>query len=84
MGHHHHIYKKMFTFFITTFIFSIIYYYLGEKHIFYNSSKLSYANTLYFSCMVQTTLGDTVMTPTTYLAKFIVAIQAFSTFIFIT
>jgi hypothetical protein len=80
----HHIYKKMLKVFITTFIFSIIYYYLGEKHIFYNSSNISYLNTLYFSCMTQTTLGDSVMTPTTYLAKGIVSIQAFTTFLFLT
>jgi hypothetical protein len=78
------IYKKMFSIFISTFIFSIIYYYLGKKHIFYNSSTSdSYLNTLYFSCMTQTLLGDSVMAPITSLSKFIVSIQAFSTFIFL-
>ena len=74
---------KIILLFVSTIFFSFIYHYLGTNHIEYDTPN-TYANTLYFSSMTQTLLGDSKMKPITDFAKLIVVIQAFSTFILFT
>ena len=68
---------------ISTLIFSIIYGILGNDHIYYVDHKNTFINNLYFSSITQTLLGDPDMKPKTPLAKFVVALQAFMTFLFL-
>jgi len=68
---------------VATFVYTIIYVILGNHHIHYNDHKNTFINNLYFSSITQTLLGDPDMKPKTPLAKFIVASQAFTTFLFL-
>jgi hypothetical protein len=73
---------KIIKVFISTLIFSVIYYYIGKEHIFYNDDN-TLLNNFYFSGVTQILLGDSTMRPITPLSKMIVLCQAFLTLIFL-
>ena len=71
------------SFILSIFFFTFIYYIIGENHIQYENKSNKIINNLYFSIVTQTLLGDPEMRPKSTLAKIIVSLQAFSTFIFL-
>lgn len=75
-------YKKIIKVFVSIIIFTVIYYYMGKEHIFYNDDN-TLLNNFYFSSVIQTLLGDSTMRPITPLSKMTVLCQAFLTFIFL-
>lgn len=70
------------TIIISIILFAAVYSIMGENHIRYTNNTNTISNNLYFSSITQTLLGDPHMRPKSNIAKFVVSLQAFSTFLF--
>jgi len=80
--------EKLIVLLVSIFIFSLIYYHLGDRHYNVKSThKLYYFDGLYLSVVTQSLLGPGDITPRTNIARFFLLLQVsvtlFITFVYI-